>query len=456
MSTRRTRSRALVPMPEDLESRRLLSQTVSGLDEKGDQWVLKLIGPGALRVTKQPDSSGNPTALGDQTAIDAITVAGTNPSTSRLIGQVKPAPGSDGRVFFSSLTDQGTKSEGIVANDGISTIDMPDFYLGQTSTASGATEPSISIADGVNTLRFGGADTTYTPPGGTPLNTNSTADAFTIELGLPRTIGTSIVVNKVTTDAQAAAASSSGSATSPTQDSVTFTVDGRINVFQANEIDGNTTYPSTGFQGGGGTLVNSTIDPATQYTGQIGFVRVGGNATDFAVQTNDKISNYYIGGETNNVQLLAPDGSRDVQFGKGMDNVTILTHYIDTLQANRGANNSTVTIDRNVGNVTFGGPVTNTNVQAGYAQGLASIYSSQTAPDDGARRPDWRGVDARARRRERDELDLRSLGRPGIRRDLRRVRPARPAARAHHGQGRRRHRQLDGDPRRAQHGVLCQ
>ena len=67
---------------------------------------------------------------------------------------------------------------------------------------------------------------------------------------------------------------------------------------------GNAAFPSSGFSGGqfaqpgGGTIVTSQPDPTQQITGQIGFVRVGGNATNFSVQTNDKVSDYYIGGET--------------------------------------------------------------------------------------------------------------------------------------------------------------
>ena len=159
-----------------------------------------------------------------------------------------------------------------------------------------------------------------------------------------------------------------------------FTVDGRLNNFQANSIVGNSNFPTTGFRGGGGVLVVSQTDPASGITGQIGFVRVGGNATNLGVQTNDKISNFYIGGETNNVHLLAPNGSRAIAFGKGMDTVTILSHYIDSLQANRGALNSDVTVDRAVGRITFGGDVVNTNFLSGYQQSLSTVFQSQAAP----------------------------------------------------------------------------
>ena len=66
-------------------------------------------------------------------------------------------------------------------------------------------------------------------------------------------------------------------------------------------------------------------------------MRVGGAATNFTTfvtedpldvaasegQLDAKIANFYIGGQTDNVLLLAPSGSRNVSFGLGMDNVTI-------------------------------------------------------------------------------------------------------------------------------------
>lgn len=379
MSTSRPRSRALRPMTEGLETRQLLSsKTITGQDSDGDRWVLKLEGPGDFRVTKQPDAAGNAQTLASASQIDAINIAGADPNLTRLVGQVRRGANGDGKVFFSTMTEQGGRSEGAAGTNGIYAIDMPSFYLGQTSTASGtaATAPSISIPDGVVTLRFGGADTTFTAPGGTPLATNAAADTFTINLGLPKSQGTSILINTSITSGQA----SSTTTGTPIQDSVIFNVFGRLNEFQANSIQGNTAFPSSGFRGGGGTLVVSQADTATGVTGQIGFARVGGNATNFAVQTNDKLSDFYVGGETNNVQLLAPAGSRTIGFGKGMDTVTILSHYIDSLQANRGALNSSVTVDRNVGRITFGGDVVNTRFLAGYEQNLTSIFQSQTAP----------------------------------------------------------------------------
>lgn len=389
MSTRRPRSRAIRPMPEGLETRQLLTSTgrgsrfLSGVDVDGDRWILKLQGPGDLRVTKQPDGQGTPQDLNSRSLIDQITVAGPEPSTTRLIGQVRRAQGGDGKVFFSAIDQLGGRAEDGTGTLGIYAIDAPDFWLGQTSTAVGATAPSIDIPDGVVTLRFGGADTTFTAPGGTPLNQNNQADSFTVNLGLPRTQGTSIIINQSITSAQAGTAGADGKPGTPTQDSVTFNVAGRLNLFQADAIQGNTEFPSTGFQGGGGTLVVSQADAATGITGQIGFARVGGNATNYAVQVgggSPQISNYYVGGETNNVQLLAPGGSRAIGFGKGMDTVTILTDYIDSLQANRGALNSIVSVGRNVGRVTFGGDVVNTQFIAGQNLQLANVFQTQQAP----------------------------------------------------------------------------
>ncbi len=266
MSRHRPRSRASRPSPEVLESRQLLSAVVSGTDIDGDKWVLVLNGPGDLRVTNQPDSNGAAVPLTQPGSIDTITIGGADPNKTTLTGYVTQAAGGDGKVFFSNLTELGGRSESIPAPNGIGAIDMPNFWLGNTSTSAptSTTAPSINIPDGVVTLRFGGADTTYTPPGGTNLNTDGTSTTFNVSLGIPRTLGTSIIVDKVVTDAQAASSSTG----SPTQDSVVFSVQGRINVFQANEIDGNTSFPATGLVGGGGTIVQSLPLAVQQRRGQ--------------------------------------------------------------------------------------------------------------------------------------------------------------------------------------------
>ena len=379
MSGSRKNSRANRPVAEALETRQLLAASVKGVDLAGNHWLLRLSGPGDLRVTQQADTTHtNGVPLGTPGLIDTITLTGTDPLHSRLYGKVtKKGSGSDGRVFFAHLTQIGGISPNVSgAPLGIKLIDMPGFYLGQTSTSTTATEPNISIPQGTMTFRFGGADTTYTPTGGTPLNQNNKADTFVINLGLPYSWGTSVVVDTVTTDAQA----STSSTNPPTQDGVEFLVTGRLNTFQANQIKGNTTIPSSGFLGGGGTVVQANQESLRSLVGPIGFVQVGGNATNFSVQTQDKISNYYIGGQTNNVQLLAVGGSRTVQFGKGMDSVTIYTDSIDTLQANAGAVGSEVTSAKQIKRITIGGDVTSTNVLAGYDQRLSTIFSNQSAP----------------------------------------------------------------------------
>ena len=125
---------------EILEDRLLLSQTVTGMDSKGDVWVLKLVGPGALGVTKQPDANGNPQSLTSLSDIQTITVAGANPLETRLIGRVaKVGAGSDGRVFFQEFNELGGPSLATTSQgNGIYAIDMPDFWLGNTSPLGAA------------------------------------------------------------------------------------------------------------------------------------------------------------------------------------------------------------------------------------------------------------------------------------------------------------------------------
>ena len=239
------RSRAFRPSAESLEGRQLLSATVSGTDTAGDQWTLTLKGHGTLQVLKQDDSSGSPAALDSNTEINSITVAGTDPMDSVLTDTVKRAPGSDGRVFFNTLTEITNKSDKTGSGLGLLAINIPDFYLGYTGSATpGTTEPiaSINIPDGINSLRFGGVDTTAffgTDPTMSP-SQDGQNDQFLVKLGFPQSIGTSIVVNKIVSTRQAGTTSSSGTTNAPTQKSVVFDVAGRINLFQANEIDGNT------------------------------------------------------------------------------------------------------------------------------------------------------------------------------------------------------------------------
>ena len=197
-----------------------------------------------------------------------------------------------------------------------------------------------------------------------------------MSLGLPQSKGTSIIVNKVISNAQAPATSSSGSTTSATQKAVNFNVKGRLNLFQANEIDGNTQYAPAAESFTGGTIVTSYTDTSSAITGEIGFVRIGGNATNFSVATNHTMANFYVGGETNNVSVLTPDGSRNMYFGKGLDTTTILSHAIENLYANRGATNSNVVTLRMIGDVKLGGDVNNSTFLSGYNQSLASVASS--------------------------------------------------------------------------------
>ena len=106
-------------------------------------------------------------------------------SQSRLVGKVTFVPtGSDGRVFFQQLTINNTGAYGHVdpnlvrpritaPQNGIAAVDMPNFWLGNTSGAVPDLNFHFSVPhglplsrrhrsrpEGINTLRFGGVDTT--------------------------------------------------------------------------------------------------------------------------------------------------------------------------------------------------------------------------------------------------------------------------------------------------------
>jgi hypothetical protein len=404
MATRKpsSRNRAFRPEADDLESRQLLSGVVSGTDLDGDIWTLRLTGPGTLSVVKQNDSSGNPAALNSQTEINTITLGGTDPTKSRLVGTVTKAATGDGKVFFQNLDGLPARSEHFSGIGlGILSVNMPDFWLGNTTPSTSSTTPTapkIVLPAGVDTLRFGGVDTTHDPI--TP--TSGTGDTTYVSLGLPMFGGTRVIIDKSISSTQQFTASGS---TTPTtfQHKVFFIVSGRLELFQANQIVGDAAHPPGQFSnensaasGDGGTVVASVLAGSNGFTepttaglvggaigGQIGFVRVGGNATNFTTIVQDTtgsgidhISNYYVGGETNNVMLIAPNGAQSVVFGKGMDTVEIRAHVINTLKANRGAIGSNVAVDRQISLADFGGAVVNTKVLTGTLQNYTTIIDT--------------------------------------------------------------------------------
>jgi hypothetical protein len=463
-------------LAESLETRQLLSSlstvptaTVSGTDTKGDRWTLTLYGPGTLNVVDKNGNAFTPANQYTPDDINTITVSGTITAESRLVGKVTFVPAnSDGRVFFQQLTINDTGAYGQLnpalvrprastPQNGIAAVDMPDFWLGWTgnptntaptaksnfhsvavTTAGVVTTTPFNLAgginapEGINVLRFGGVDTTYSPTGVTPLDQTGQNNEFVINLGPPIAGGTSIIVNKVKTDTVPPMTGS----TNPTSDSVTFLVAGRINLFQANEIDGNTAtgttstgtpytaptqfffappvtstqppQPQTPLLPGGTYLVSDVLADSGVTTGQIGDIRIGGNVTNFtafALETDTfsqfppvsyidpdpvngpAVSNFFIGGQTDNVILVAPSGSRNVFFGQGMDNVFINTEFIQNLQANRGAVGSAVTVKRNIGNMVMGGDVINTVIQSGYDQFLSDVANIPATTVQGASVP---------------------------------------------------------------------
>lgn len=361
-----------------LEDRLVLSQVIQGVDIDGDQWFLRLVGPGSIRVINQPDGTGNPVPLGTPALIQSIEIAGTASLTSRLIGEVKKADGGDGRVFFQQMSQFGGNSLSGTSNNGLYGIDMPDFWLGITTTATTAQTASISIDNGVNTLRFGGADFTVSPGGGLPAPASNTlSDTALIQLGMPAYLGTSIFVNKFVTDTKTGT-----TAGSLVQDAVQVEVIGRLNAFQAQEIGGTSSQPSTGFIGGGGTVVKSSGEylgqaVQTSIVGAIGEVMIKGNATNFGVQSGTSIRRLNIGGETRSIFALATSGIRYGQFGLGMDDVTIHTHTMSRLEANRGAIGSEVKVSRQLGYFRTGGDVIDSTILSGLQQDLTSEFRQQ-------------------------------------------------------------------------------
>ena len=366
-----------------LEGRMLLSGVVQGVDVDGDLYTLSLNGPGAIRVLNQPGADGTtPVPIGQAGLIDTITLQGTNPTSSRLVGAVQQAAGGDGRVFFENLVSPANVSPGSGIGVGILSVEMPDFWLGDTSP--GDTDPvqgTINLPNGINTLNFGGVDTTafFGTDDADRLDQNGISNQFNINLGLPNRIGSSVIVDRIVTANQAATGTDANGAA--TQDTVTINVVGRLNAFQANEIIGDETLDlgATGVYDGnnvGGTTINSGAPGGgtSNVTGAIGRFRVGGAATNLAVNvtgSQGRLTNFFIGGETNKVSVSASFGVRDAMFGLGMDTVSIQGNEIQQIEANRGAVGSSVLSTTTVGRLTVGGDVSNSSFLAGYTPATA-------------------------------------------------------------------------------------
>src|SRR4051794_28805314 len=160
MSTRKPspHDRALRPRPEDLETRQLLATVLKGIDVDGDSWSLRMKGPGDVRVVNQAGSDQQPIPLGTAAQINQITVGGTNAELSTLVGRVKRGPDGDGKVFFKRLEALANQSPQVPSGNGLKAVDMPGFWLGNTSpagtTSLGTPPASISIPNGVNSLRL--------------------------------------------------------------------------------------------------------------------------------------------------------------------------------------------------------------------------------------------------------------------------------------------------------------
>ena len=380
-----------------------------GLTSTAITWTLRLIGPGSLVVTKQNDANGNPQPLNSESEINSITIAGAQPLASRLVGTVHKSATGDGKVFFQSLTELPSRSERLAGGQSMLSIVMPDFWLSNTTPVTSATTtlpsaPAITIPDGVNTLKFGGVDTThnqFTAPSSLPGERCCLGDTRPPALR-PVEHHHQSVDQQHATDHQHPVG-----ATTPTtttiQHAVDFNVSGRLRLFQANDIQGDATNTPPQFSnlnpnaptssGIGGTYVVSGTSGTAPFfqngsligglTGAIGDLRVGGNATNLTAITfdstggnNARIGNFSIGGETDNVMVVAPNGLRNTFFGLGMDKTELFSNVINVIAANRGAIDSTAVSGRTISRATFGGDVVNSQFLSGYAQNFTSIFDA--------------------------------------------------------------------------------
>ena len=172
-SSRRSGARGYRPTWDNLEGRTLLSKVLSGTDVDGDRWVLRLVGPGDV-ASGQPDRRER-----------RLRAAGRHPHSSTRSRWPEPTPsfrawlvpsrqaeGGDGRVYFQNMAQLNGKAVGVIATVGIHVIDMPDFWLGRTSTAAdhGGTPSRRNRRSRTALTTCGSAASTppYTAPGARP------------------------------------------------------------------------------------------------------------------------------------------------------------------------------------------------------------------------------------------------------------------------------------------------
>jgi RHS repeat-associated protein len=86
-------------------------------DQDGDEYIVRLAGPGELRfLSDDVDADG-------KGAIGQIVLLGTDPAKSKLTVSVKKGPGGDGRVLIGSIEGSGIKSIAAPASN-IASIDL--------------------------------------------------------------------------------------------------------------------------------------------------------------------------------------------------------------------------------------------------------------------------------------------------------------------------------------------
>ena len=144
-------ARSLRPLAESLETRQLLSSAYGkptavarGTDPDGAQWTLRLYGPGTLNVVDQNGAAFTKETANTLDSISTITVGGSITSETKLVGTVTPAPDGNSNVYFENLVvtptgalgkiDTGQVSNFRTQQNGIASIDMPNFYMAHTDT----------------------------------------------------------------------------------------------------------------------------------------------------------------------------------------------------------------------------------------------------------------------------------------------------------------------------------
>ena len=320
-------------------------KVITGQDRQGNQYQLKLTGPGSIIVS---DATPNDGVLDDD--IDTIRLVGTSLSQSVLTGTVIPSAIAPG--IYTELPTLGeVRFNRLAADSGVKRITLNGFVLTDTLTQDGATNinatTGISLKGGVQRLEFQGIDARD------PVSLNPSPIVIQIgSLGTPLTVHPDIRIDSITNTVYDDTAFVGGAAglipTGPlTTPSISLVVNGAIASFDVVSITQSVNVaalspgvnsifelpPTTLIPNDSAALqyqfpiVGTTGRTSVQAT-SIEHIRASGNVTNTTFSKTaqpfqnslgglDSVGSVQIGGTADAVAIDSRGGIKSLKFAKG-------------------------------------------------------------------------------------------------------------------------------------------